>query len=49
MVFPSARQLALVPAPPPEAATDNGWVIKAQSVDPAGNTVTLIENTPRAD
>ena len=30
-------------------ATDNGYVNKAQIVDPAGNVVTLIENSKRAD
>ncbi|WP_432971637.1 VOC family protein [Dactylosporangium sp. CA-233914] len=27
--------------------TDNGWVVKAQITDPAGNRVTLIRSTPR--
>ena len=26
--------------------TDNGWVVKAQVRDPAGNTLTLIEQAP---
>ena len=28
--------------------TDNGWVVKAQVVDPAGNPVTLIRSVRRA-
>ena len=27
--------------------TDNGWVVKAQVADPAGNPVTLIDQAPR--